>query len=139
MMRRHKVQRSAELSDEQVEWKEMNGTAFELLIQLHKIAGSFSVVFRNNAEMIFDSENKVLSFKRKSFVDGKEEVRSCGIKNVNELRFFVDSSSIEVFVNNGEEVFTSRFFPAHGDENLVFKAVGQTQFEATKWELNSLK
>ena len=24
---------------------------------------------------------------------------------------FVDTSSIEIFINNGEEVFTSRFYP----------------------------
>ena len=31
------------------------------------------------------------------------------------LRVFVDSSSVEVFVNDGDAVFTSRVFPLFGE------------------------
>ncbi|WP_431522089.1 sucrose-6-phosphate hydrolase [Guptibacillus hwajinpoensis] len=134
-MRHNKVEKSATLSENKIEWEELNGTVYELLLQLKSVKGSFSVEFRNHATMTFNSVAQKLTFKRKSFVNGNEETRSCSMKEVNELRFYVDASSIEVFVNNGEEVFTSRIFPEHGDESLVFKADGQTEFEAAKWKL----
>ncbi|MDP4553049.1 sucrose-6-phosphate hydrolase [Alkalihalobacillus macyae] len=135
-LRHQRVEKTASLSNEKIEWTEMNGTIYELLLHLKKIDGSFSIHFRNHASMIFDSEEQKLTFKRMSFIDGKVESRSCSIAEVSELRFYVDASSIEVFVNGGEEVFTSRIFPEQANESLVFEVVGQTQFKVTKWELS---
>ena len=52
------------------------------------------------------------------------------------LRLFVDHSSIEVFVNDGEQVFTARIFPPAGAEAIRFFSVGAAVLkEATFWPL----
>lgn len=135
-MRHSEVTKELSLSNEQKEWSEFNGTVYELLVQLEEVKGTFSVNLRNNASLTYDSTKALLTFKRKSFVDGREETRSCVINSVKELRFYIDSSSVEVFVNDGEEVFTSRFFPEESNESLVFEAVGDSKFQVTKWLLN---
>jgi beta-fructofuranosidase len=135
-MRHTEMTKEANLSNEQKEWSDLNGAVYELLVQLEEVKGTFSVNLRNNASMTYDSTKALLTFKRKSFVDGREETRSCLIESVKELRFYVDSSSVEVFVNDGEEVFTSRFFPEEINESLVFEAVGNSKFQVTKWLLN---
>jgi len=36
-------------------------------------------------------------------------------EGLNHLRIFVDASSVEIFVNDGDAVFTSRVFPTEGE------------------------
>ena len=50
-----------------------------------------------------------------------------------ELRIFIDSSSIEIFVNNGEAVFTSRVFPKESENFLI---IDKGKAEVKLWELN---
>ena len=58
-------------------------------------------------------------------------VRQCTLTaEVIKFHLFVDSSSVELFVNDGEEVFTSRIFPSrtawtfvslHAEAKLILK------------------
>lgn len=54
----------------------------------------------------FESENKAI----KKAGAGRTH-RKTRISKIQDLRIFVDTSSIEIFINNGEEVFTTRYFP----------------------------
>jgi beta-fructofuranosidase len=48
---------------------------------------------------------------------------------------FVDSSSVEIFVNDGEEVFTSRIFSSKESVEIRFFAQGgKAEFQASKWD-----
>jgi beta-fructofuranosidase len=52
------------------------------------------------------------------------------------LHLFVDVSSVEIFANEGEEVFTSRIFPSSQSEGIQFFAQeGSARLEATIWQL----
>jgi beta-fructofuranosidase len=52
------------------------------------------------------------------------------------FHLFVDTSSVEIFVNDGEEVFTSRIFPSSdSDEIRFFANGGSATFIAEKWDL----
>ncbi len=48
------------------------------------------------------------------------------------LDIFIDLSSVEVFVNQGEKVLTSRIFPQHDRSLLAFAANGEASFAAVK-------
>ncbi|RKD76135.1 beta-fructofuranosidase [Sinobaca qinghaiensis] len=51
------------------------------------------------------------------------------------LRIFVDVSSIEIFANDGECVFTSRIFPKEDSNGIRMQAdAGGLVFHAEKWE-----
>lgn len=39
-------------------------------------------------------------------------------KGLSHLRFFIDRSSVEIFVNDGDAVFSSRIFPTEGEDRL---------------------
>lgn len=51
---------------------------------------------------------------------GESRVRNLpdGLKH---LRIFIDRSSVEIFVNDGDVVFTSRVFPVKGENHFVMK------------------
>ena len=56
------------------------------------------------------------------------------------LRIFIDRSSLEIFVNQGQACLTSRIYPTAGDRRLsLFAEGGRAQFEPiTGWQLASL-
>jgi len=64
------------------------------------------------------------------------EVRQCAWNEDHiKLHLFVDTSSVEIFVNDGEEVFTSRIFPhPESDEIHFFADKGEALFQAVKWD-----
>ncbi|MCM3129394.1 MULTISPECIES: sucrose-6-phosphate hydrolase [unclassified Paenibacillus] len=64
-------------------------------------------------------------------------VRSCRLDGENvKFHLFVDTSSVELFINDGEEVFTSRIFPQSGSRGIYFFANnGSSGLKVAKWDL----
>ena len=52
-------------------------------------------------------------------------------KGLSHLRFFIDRSSVEIFVNDGDAVFSTRIFPAAGEEKLIIDGDASVHL----WEL----
>ena len=53
-------------------------------------------------------------------------------KGLFHLRFFIDRSSIEIFVNDGDAVFSSRIFPTEGENRLFISGDASVHL----WRLN---
>nr|WP_255516155.1 GH32 C-terminal domain-containing protein [Geobacillus sp. C56-T2] len=51
------------------------------------------------------------------------------------LHLFLDTSSLELFVNDGEETFTARFFPHPDDRTILFGTHGHLHMDIEKWDL----
>lgn len=51
------------------------------------------------------------------------------------LQIFVDTSSVEIFVKNGEEVFTGRIFTKEDSTGISFFADGIATLEASIWNI----
>lgn len=122
-----------------------NGTAYELECEIsHFDAERFGIEFRTGGE-----EKTVLQYDRlqqKLILDRTSSgapmggmngtVRQCTLNGDRiKLQLFVDTSSVEIFVNDGEEVFTSRIFPSPESTGIRFFASGgKAEFNATKWD-----
>ncbi|KGX89550.1 glycoside hydrolase family 32 protein [Pontibacillus marinus] len=95
-----------------------------------------SVDLYDFAKITYNRAERSVTLHRKSLVDGSIEERSCTLENpLKELRLFLDQSTLELFVNGGEEVFTSRMFPDVTKENVRFDVQGDTHLEVKAWEL----
>ena len=58
------------------------------------------------------------------------------ITPLTQLQIFVDTSSIEIFCNDGERVLTSRIFPLEGATGIKASTEsGQAYLKFTKYEL----
>lgn len=55
--------------------------------------------------------------------------------NELDLQVFVDSSSVEIFVNGGEKVFTGRIFPSKDSTGIRFLSTGKCDIEADIWSI----
>ena len=59
------------------------------------------------------------------------DMRAVEIEAVTSMRIFSDNSSLEIFLNNGEEVFSTRIYNDLVDSTLTLKGNGTARIE--KW------
>lgn len=84
----------------------------------------------------FDYDTKVLIVNRSGMTqlfneeDGNIRIRKLDNK-LDHLRIYIDRSSVEIFVNSGDAVFTSRVFPLDTEHNFKMN----TQAEIHIWNL----
>ncbi|MGZ0039265.1 glycoside hydrolase family 32 protein [Paenibacillus ottowii] len=145
-LRRNREDRVADtLSSESKTYEGFKGTAYELICEVDLLdANIFGIEFRAS-----ETEKTVIKYNaisRKLVLDRSQsgesvaaeygEVRQCTWdKDHIKLHLFVDTSSVEIFVNDGEEVFTSRIFPhPESDEIRFFADKGEALFQAVKWD-----
>ncbi|RSK54658.1 sucrose-6-phosphate hydrolase [Bacillus canaveralius] len=125
----------AEISGDVV-FEEVGGRSVELILNFKKHeAETFKISLRNNAALVYHAGSKQLILERKSFKDGTIEQRACHLDKLGKLQIFLDTSSIEVFVNDGEEVFTARYFPDVEDESISFYSNGKVVCDLEKWTI----
>lgn len=63
------------------------------------------------ASLYWNADRHTLVFKRKSWVTGKMEPRECRVEYFRKAEIWCDRSSIEIFINDGEKVMSSRIEP----------------------------
>ena len=49
------------------------------------------------------------------------DIKSCSIDKLESIQVFADTSSLEIFINNGEEVFTTRIYPKIDKDKIILK------------------
>jgi beta-fructofuranosidase len=122
-----------------------SGVTYELICEFeHTNASEFGIEFRANEEektvIKYDAVQRKVKLDRT--LSGKKvgveygTKRNCQIR-AEKIKFhlFVDTSSVEIFVNDGEEVFTSRIFPSQNSRDIRFFAKnGRAAFKAVKWD-----
>lgn len=117
--------------------KDMRISSAELLMEsINMETDTFQVSFRNEAILSYDSVKREMSLQRRSVRTNSLETRFCKMDTLFKLQIFIDQSSLEIFVNDGEEVFTTRFFPDPANESLTFQ--GKVDFKLTKWDIGKL-
>ncbi|MFC0186864.1 glycoside hydrolase family 32 protein [Fictibacillus aquaticus] len=127
----------AEMVNEEKQFDGVEGDVMEL--GLDDISGTFErleITLRGNARFIYNKETKLATLERASFAHGQTESRHCYLEELNSLRIFVDKSSIEIFINEGEEVFSARQFAYPENKGYSFASKGYVSFDLNKWNLN---
>lgn len=133
------------VGDEKKVYDGFTGTTYELICQFENIdAAEFGLEFRANEEektvITYDAVHKKVIFDRT--LSGEAvgvsygTTRKCDIY-AEKIKFhmFVDTSSVEIFINDGEEVFTGRIFPSPDSREIRFFATeGRAAFTAVKWD-----
>ena len=121
------------------------GTTYELVCEVNmKDASEFGIEFRANETektiVKYDaSEKKIIldrSLSGEPFGLSYGTTRKCQL-DASTIKFhlFVDVSSVEIFINDGEEVFTARIFPNLNAKDIRFSANGgSAAFSAEKWD-----
>ena len=107
----------------------------ELFISPKVIEEGFEISFRGAARLIYNKAEGIITLERNSYVDEKTEARQCRLQELRNLNIFLDASSIEIFVNEGEEVFTARYFPYPGNNDVWISARKEIIMNVTSWTM----
>ena len=108
-------------------------SSFELLIE--NISENIEIILEKDIFIEYDYKNKLftLKFNSENLGAGRTS-RSVLLNDCNTIQMFVDYSSIEIFINNGEEVFSTRFYPEQKNINLK---INSNNSNNTLWQLNN--
>ncbi|SYW15670.1 sucrose-6-phosphate hydrolase [Oenococcus oeni] len=95
-----------------------------------------------NTKLIFDKTKQLVTLSRTKsgllFAEkfGTKRSRQLSIKNKIHVQIFVDSSSVEIFINGGITVFSTRIFPDADQNNLIVHSHGgNTKLKASIWAI----
>lgn len=91
-----------------------------------------------NGDLILSHEGSVLSLKFMNDTGRGRDLRKCVCNQVRDVRVLMDHSLVEIYVNGGSHVFTTRYYPE--DEILDISVTACTDLRAwsmdrcIKWE-----
>lgn len=113
------------------------GEVFEMLLEFHQWeAKNFKMKIGNTTSITYDAITKTLILERQTFQAGELEQRYCVIEQLQSLHVFKDTSSLEIFVNDGERVLSSRVFDNSCNKDITFHVNGMVEATLSKWDLN---
>lgn len=143
-LRKEKNEAADVINTEKKTYKGFFGTAYEMICEFENIdADEFGIEFRANVKektiIQYDAVNKKVildrTFSGEEVAVSYGTTRKCDI-DAKKIKFhmLVDTSSVEIFINDGEEVFASRIFPSADSQEIRFFAKnGEVNFNAVKW------
>jgi beta-fructofuranosidase len=106
-------------------------STFGLKLRVDEAAGQETILF-------FDKKEGTVTLDRNKSGKGPAGVRKTEVtmeENVR-LRIFIDKSSIEVFINEGEKVLSARIFPTKEAKGITFFADQTVELkDLHKWKL----
>ena len=108
---------------------DLAGEVYELLVEM-KESKTFHLTLRQDTELMYDGE--ILTLKHGKSGYGRRK-RMTPVAEITQLQIFVDTSSIEIFVNDGEFVLTTRVYPETGQDLIAFEA--DATGTITYWDL----
>ncbi len=95
---------------------------------------SFELVLKDSVVMTFESDKQLLTLSFKAGGCGRTQ-RSVAIEAVHKLKCLVDTSAIEVFVNEGQEVFTTRYYIEQNAPTV--SVTSEKEVSITVWEMEA--
>mgnify|MGYP002764209016 CR=1 FL=1 len=125
--------------------KGISGRSIDLQIALKgKEYGKFKIKLaadeNHYSEIIYDRDEKTLTFDRthSGFKKDTISTRSMYVsdkKDVINLRILVDRFSVEIFVNDGEQVMTSLIYTPVDASGIRFASNGKTYLDVTQYDI----
>ncbi|MCB2293403.1 glycoside hydrolase family 32 protein [Clostridium algoriphilum] len=113
-------------------FRELNGDVFELKLNIDQLVGDFQLIMRNDCKLTFSSHKKIFELSLGQSGYGRNN-RQVQLDKLKSLWIFSDTSSIEIFINSGEEVFTTRFYQCGENEGVKIICNGIVSID--KWDI----
>jgi beta-fructofuranosidase len=128
----------------EITFPEVEGKAIELEVKISpETAAAFGIKLRKSSTeetvLSYNADEQILTLNREKSGQGPGGKRQAPVTLQDgflTLRIFIDSSSIEVFINGGEKVMTARIYPSEGANGISFFADGTATIKTlNKWNL----
>ncbi|WP_318615141.1 sucrose-6-phosphate hydrolase [Sporosarcina sp. YIM B06819] len=133
------------IANETKVYEGFTGTSYEMICEINSIdAKTVGIEFRTSEQekttVYYDTTDKKVVLDRT--YSGQDvgvdygTIRQCTLETTSiKIQLFVDVSSVEIFINDGIEVFTSRIFPRKNSDGIrFFASEGSAEFQMSKWD-----
>lgn len=108
----------------------------EVFVRFSKLTENFRIVVRNAVHIDYDCEQNCLTVWRTNWLTNGREYRKATLTHkLAEMQMFIESSSLEIFVNDGEEVFSLRYFLEDAAQRSVLLKAGGNEGEVGIYRL----
>lgn len=97
--------------------------AYEIVVDCPKGMEEFSMEFNSGASGIHFQDNRLM-FSRINWVTQRYESKEWYLPCLRKLQIFCDTSTVEMFVNDGEYVFSMRFFSKQKKRDIQYEKLG---------------
>ncbi|MHC5227722.1 glycoside hydrolase family 32 protein [Enterococcus sp. LJL99] len=116
------------------QWQETSlKNELELLVLFEETAIDFELRIKETTRLSYNAEKKQFCLQRLNWATGKKEKRLTYLdRPVQKIHAYLDGSSLELFINQGESVATARFFE-EGPMSITY--VGGNSGKAEVYEL----
>ena len=96
----------------------------------------FEIVIAEGIFLFYEKERRIvtLEFDQAAGLGAGRESRSVSLEKCESVRMLMDTSCMEIYLNGGEEVFTSRFYTTDGKSDFQ---VNQAKVEIRYWKLDA--
>lgn len=139
LLRLNKVShRNVQLKDQKADLDQIHGNVMELKIAIRESSAKTFSITLGESKLTYNQNTSTFSFQRRCFNKDEFESRHCHLNELRNIQLYKDTSSLEIFINQGEEVFTSRIFDKPGETKVIFQAEGQVTFDLDKWGLKKV-
>ena len=108
---------------------------FDLVLEEIALTGS-SFQISMGGQMLFRYENGTAEIGFPGVTGAGRKVRKAQINELRNIRFLVDTSATEIYLNDGETVFSTRYYPDR--EDLLLKIQGG-KFKGNLWNLRRMR
>lgn len=105
------------------------GDCYELRAEFDNLQSPLSVILRSNGKdqytlLHVDPQQNIITLDRNHSGKGSGGIRQCEIApfEVLSLVIYMDRSSLEIFINQGEAVFSARIFPDPSATAIYFES-----------------
>lgn len=99
----------------------LKGEVYELMLGFDETPNQFELILRQDTQVIY--QDGLLTLKHGESGYGRRK-RMIPLTDLSQLQIFSDTSSVEIFVNDGDYVMTSRVYPEPGQEKIQVKGDG---------------
>jgi beta-fructofuranosidase len=109
-----------------------------LYLSLHKlnIKDGMSInLFDNEFIFSYDKSNQLLKISRMDWVSNEFEYKCYDFRDITEIEMWIDSSSVEIFVNKGEFSLSSRIYPIIDKLSISIQGINKS----TKVQANEIR
>jgi beta-fructofuranosidase len=130
ILRKNKLEKEINLNGIIID-ENLKGEVYEMIVDTRGIQGCFEIKLRKEIDIIYNDINNEVNISLGNSGYGRKD-KSIKISKLDKVHIFSDSSSIEIFINDGEEVFTSRVYPNKNDDLIMFK--GNGILKVNKWD-----
>ncbi len=117
--------------------------AFDLKLSLQEGCDDLKVTIAGGLHFTYDGREAVLSFDDSRDREGNfsgigrgRDMRKTLIAGLKEVRILADTSLVELYLNHGEKVFTTRYYPGGSTRSLL--AEGKIR-ETACWEMGAMQ